>query len=277
MRVLTYNVNHSRRAIDEFEKYSFDYRFDHVVAMINKHAADVLLIQEIPTTHLSRFVMAFPNFSWNTHAEPSRGGNFTALAIGLHNDFIGGGHPSIVSNNPGNPFLIVRLQSTLFACVHFPMDEERRMRTAAHIGKVIVESAHPDDKWVIGGDFNAFPDGNGGRQMALLNWLASTYSASEYASYLGTQTLALKTFKPYPFDPVPEDIQALNGRLDHILVHGFLTLDAVVDPSTINGRNGDEADDSDDAADDAVDAIHPSDHFPVLVVLEEGNLRCELP
>lgn len=82
------------------------------------------------------------------------------------------------------------------------------------------------------------------------NYHLETYSASEFATNESDGKLALKSFYPYPYDYVPEEALALRGKLDHILVHVFMTESCKVIDRNIEGRNW-----------------KPSDHMPIVAEL----------
>jgi mRNA deadenylase 3'-5' endonuclease subunit Ccr4 len=48
LSVMTYNVNHSRRATGDYEAFSWEKRKDHVYELMQSHKTDVILIQELP-------------------------------------------------------------------------------------------------------------------------------------------------------------------------------------------------------------------------------------
>ena len=156
---------------------------------------------------------------------------------------------------PCENFITKKVGDTLYVCVHAPMDKDERFSVAAGIAEVIREMEVT--RWVIGGDFNSFPDDGGFHQMDETNHVLNTRSVSDNATAVSNGKLAMKSFKPYPYDFVDPDALDLHGKLDHILVHGFRVehddddkLKCVVDDTEIKGKNW-----------------HPSDHFPVIVGL----------
>lgn len=54
MKFCTYNINYSRRAIGEYEKYNFNNRKQHIYQFLAMLNADVLHIQEIHNDYSAR-------------------------------------------------------------------------------------------------------------------------------------------------------------------------------------------------------------------------------
>lgn len=248
-KVVTYNVNHSRRAEGPYAAHGWNERKEDVVALLRSLSAQVMLIQEIPCEAVEWFETQFPDHVWQHKNEPARGGNFTAMATGVPKN-----STEKLSFMPDLPdFLSVYWPEEKCALinVHLPMQAEEREAALAKLYSVrkINSQIH---NWVIGGDFNSFPDQGGSELLLKFNARMGTYSASEFAHSCSRPTqLAKKTFWPYPYDYVPEQALAMDGKLDHILVNGYLASSAVVHDGSRPKHNW--------AA---------SDHFPVEVTLE---------
>lgn len=246
-KIVTYNVNHSRRAEGPYAAFGWDARKEDVVSLLREIDADIVMIQEIPCGEVEWFVGQFPDHLWANKNEPGRGGNFTALATGVRK-------PLAEKINPFGQFsaalcLYWPEMNCAIVNVHFPMEESGRQQASDSL--TFVKKVNPQiGNWIVAGDFNAFPDQAGGDFMLRLNATLGTYSASEFARSRVSGKLAGKTFMPYPYDYVPESALAMDGKLDHILVKGMYVHAAIVEDRLRPKHNW-----------------TPSDHFPVVVTI----------
>jgi len=246
-KVVTYNVNHSRRAEGAYAAFSWESRRDDVVALLRSLEADILMIQEIPCVEVEWFESQFPQHHWSHKNEPGRGGAFTAMATGVRTNI--SEHFGKFGERPDSLCVYWPATNCGIVNVHLPMETSERSTAANNI--VFVKTANTQiKKWIVAGDFNAFPDQGGSEMMLQLNAELGTYSGSEFARSRVTGELATKTFRPYPYDYVPETALAMAGKLDHVLVKGFVTKSALVDDSPRPKHNW-----------------TPSDHFPVVLDL----------
>jgi len=241
-KVVSYNINHSRRTADgPYEAFDWKHRKTDVLNLLTRLSGAIMLIQEIPVEYVEEFKKQYPAYNWWHMNEPGRDGNFTAMAVGVINTL----PAEFVANTSCGVW--IKSGDMMIGCIHFPMFVDKRMAAVDEIIKF--RNSHADVKqWIIGGDFNSFPDGRGPEQMIRLNAGIGSYSATEFAISRTTGNIALKSFAPYPYDYVPEAALRLYGKLDHILLIGIIGSDAMVED--VNRPNHNWA---------------PSDHFPITV------------
>lgn len=249
LTVATYNINHSRRAVHGYAAFSWAARWKDVVSQIHMLQADCLLLQEIPCDALADLEEHFKgvSYAWFHKNEPERGGNFTSMAIGVKK---GDGSVEVFPTAPGLS-VFWKAKGLVVSTQHFPMRLEERMQHVEQLAEVLT-TKRTDDPWIIGGDFNSFPDGSGDKQMLALNAKLGTYSASEFAVSKTSGQLALKSFRPYPYDFVPPEALEMPGKLDHVLARGIVATGAVVHDEARPNHNW-----------------TPSDHYPVVVNFQQ--------
>jgi len=253
IKVATYNVNYSRFAhsSDQFRAFRWENRVDDVCALVKELDADVLLIQEVVTDCADDFESRFPEYDWCLVPNNSRGGVAT-VGVGCKKE-MGATFFSVDFAKYGElnqKVVFARCGDTLYCSVHFPMQKEGRRSMAESFEKEM--ELHDHTRLVIGGDFNSFPNCYGYAQIPRMNYSCGTYSASEFAVRESDSKYATASFESYPYDAVPPEALAMVGKLDHILVKGFETLEAVVYDRKVDRRT-----------------YSPSDHYPVMVTLKE--------
>lgn len=250
IKVVTYNVNHSRRAQGEFVAFSWENRKCQVVDVLCRLRPTIILLQEIPCEEVAWFTSYFPKFHWISVNESSRGGNFTAMAIGVHSDLSSGGIIKLDDSPPDCLSVLWPESKTVIVNVHLPMEKDARQAATLELKKF--KTNHEAAAWIVGGDFNSFPDADGFNFMLSLNAALGTHSATEFArSATDCSKLATKTFKPYPYDIVDACALEMDGKLDHILFSGLTARSALVFDNLTYEHN--------------LQYWPPSDHYPVLV------------
>ena len=258
LAVGTYNINYSRRAMDDFNAYHWSKRCNHVYALMNLINSTIWCIQEIHQDNITEFKNTMNKHHWYVQPQNSRGGKLTSIGIGIKTDYDISDIEWITYNFNQHHALgevvvgcLIKSLQTLVVSVHFPMDLDARKSMVENFDKFL--KLHTYTRLVICGDFNSFPNDWGYQQIPLLNSKCLTYSASEYAVYKSTGTYAKHSFSPYPYDVVPADALKLVGKLDHVLVKNLQvkadTLVVVHDDYIPNTM------------------IHPSDHYPLSVTL----------
>jgi endonuclease/exonuclease/phosphatase family metal-dependent hydrolase len=196
------------------------------------------------------FARSFSEYNWLLFKEPARGGNFTMMGVGVCREI-----ESIFCRDDGEEtasiaYCKLPAYNTYIISVHFPMGRAERFSHVRQLAKEQLKSeSYPS--LIVGGDFNSFPDDGGYEQMQELNYELDTYNATSYALNSNDGELTLKSFAPYPFDPIPKKAESMIGKLDHILVRDWKVIEAVVDNRKIPGTN-----------------FHPSDHLPIICKFE---------
>ena len=221
MKVATYNINFSRRAKGENEKYSIKYRIDGIIKSLKEN--DIILIQELHDSQLNHFTTKMGEYEWYFGKQNSRN-RVCNIGIGI----IKGKYSSLTFNEEnfnkyldGNENVItcyIKDIDTLICNIHFPCGLKYRKSMVEYFPTML--SKYGYNKLIIGGDFNSYPDIWGYEQMLKMNSLCGTYSGSEYC--LKNGVICKKSFKGYPYDLVPES-DKLFGKIDHFLIKGYGT------------------------------------------------------
>lgn len=251
LRVVTYNVNREGTP-PGYEAYSWEARKAFVFARLLEYNADILILQEVEFNAVHELWQAIPGFAWHVSTEDS---HTSMLVTGVKESLSG----SWTYTGPKNSLWVYCNDlDTWIVNVHLRHTAADRFASGTAISALVAKfkgsrtgNELPVQKWIIAGDFNSFPDARGEEQIAQLSHTSNTYEASAYARYKTDNKPALKSFKHYPYDPVPPEVAALPGKLDHILVFGFVSRSAVVDDRNIPGYDW-----------------APSDHYPVIVELK---------
>ena len=321
VKVLTWNVNTDMRAEaggGEYEKFSWNNRKDSVVDTIVKSDADVVCLQEMREESISDLIGSSSlreryNFDY---AKTNGTGPAFYLAI-LHRKelltcvekqvyWMGDGgcvqhfDSCSGSNGFGRIVLQVALKATPYPdpkwsrtsevgeqmnrlsfrvfCTHFGLGEKERLTEARVLGE-LVRGKSP---CIVCGDFNSFPDANGGLQMHTICKEGNLANAAEYGAQI--QTLSgvsiVGTQIPYAYDNmfkekerVPFKKGAQGGRLDHILYSpDMFTPNGSAKLLTYKIGGGiAEAELLGHNPDLTVPPVFPSDHLPLIFELDFTN------
>lgn len=140
----------------------------------------------------------------------------------------------------------------LFCTTHFPLGEQARLEMASLVGAKL--AAHPAAKVILGGDFNAFPDASGHRQMQTLMGLGRLMDSTQFLRQHSDGRRATVTFRPYPYDKVPAVPEP--DKLDYILTRGVVPTSAVC------------MDDMETCYQHAGVNYGPTDHYPLIVTVD---------
>jgi endonuclease/exonuclease/phosphatase family metal-dependent hydrolase len=253
IKVMTYNINYSRRASNEngFGFYDFYNRAKTIYQIIKEHDPDILMIQELHNDYVTEFKNTLYNYNFFIAKQNARNG-ITNIAIGVKNtlyelDDLEFGEYNLNQYNENlenTVYLHHKKTNTLYLSVHFPMDLDARKKSSELLHLLTNKYKYA----IIAGDFNSFPNMWGYQQMTQINAYCSTYSLSEFALYKSNNNIATKSFIPYPYDYVPKDALSMVGKLDHILGKNVISYgDVIVDDTCIENTN-----------------ILPSDHMPII-------------
>lgn len=252
---LTYNVNYSRRATDEYEEYSWESRRNDVYKLIRDANSNIVFLQEILTKNQEEVQSTLSDYKWHFETTNSRDG-VCCNGIGIKHEFLPEIEQEKFSYNfnqfekTAEKILGLKLGDLCLINAHVCMDEKGRMATAENFDKCL-----PSDKnyrVIIAGDFNSFPDAKGQEQIKRISEVTDTVCISDSAISESSGDIATHSFKAYPYDEIPK--HGLPGKLDHIFVKGFKLADnthpQVLDGRTVEGKS-----------------FAPSDHYPITATL----------
>jgi len=252
LRLITYNINYSRRATGAFESYSLENREKDIFKVIKKTQPTIILLQEV--FNKTSLMKKFKDYEWVFESDVSR--PICCNAIGVNRHFLIGKECRIFTFNysfiekSAEKALGIIIDKTAIVNVHFPMTTEGRFAMAEHFTECFPKDS-TFTKIIIAGDFNSFPDLRGAEQMEIIKKMTGTEIVSDNAKSMKTFGFALKSFYPYPYDEVPEETLKIPGKLDHILVKGYTCHEIyVLDDEKVEGKD-----------------FAPSDHFPIYAIL----------
>ncbi len=258
---MTYNINYSRRAKDEFAEYSWDNRKDAAYDVVRKSRAGIVFLQEVLCINRGQVSTTLTDYSW--HFEPINSRNGVCCnAIGIHSSFM----PKVAQlkfsfnfnqiEKTAEKVMGLLIGDLCLVNCHFPMAEAGRMAMADGIGGVITRL--PWKRLIVAGDLNAFPDARGKEQLELIRKGTGTERVSDLARSQLTRQVAVRSFVPYPYDKVPKKALAMPGKLDHVFVKGLQllagTCPTVGDARKVPGKS-----------------FAPSDHFDISLQLVNSD------
>ncbi len=251
---LTYNVNHSRRAVDEYAKYGWENRSSDVYKVIIIENPTVVFLQEVLSSNMSEVQAKLSQWEWHFESTNSRDG-VCCNAIGVKPSFLTREKREKFTFNfntleqTAEKVLGLVIGDICLLNVHCPMAEKGRFAMAQNLDKCFpIDNQY---RMIIAGDFNSFPDGKGPEQLEIVRKVTETDRVSDEALSEETKEIATRSFKPYPYDKVPEEALKMSGKLDHIFIKGFQAINStVIDSPTVQGEN-----------------FSPSDHYPLKVTL----------
>lgn len=251
---MTYNVNYSRRAMNEYAEYSWENRKSSLYNLIEEISPNILFLQEILTKNKEEVQKNLSDYQWHFEPINSRGG-LCCNGIGVKNTFLRNVKQQKFSYNfdkfekTAEKVLGLIIGDLCLLNVHFPINEQSRMAMASNFHRCLPLSK--TYKIIIAGDFNAFPDCRGQELLESLQKVTNTVCISDLALSESSREIATRSFKAYPYDVVPESALALPGKLDHIFVKGFKIADKttllVLDSRKVVGKS-----------------FSPSDHYPII-------------
>ena len=257
---MTYNVNYSRRATGEYSQYSWDNRREAVYQLIQSSHSNIVFLQEILTQNREEVQKNLCDYQWHFESTNSRDG-VCCNGIGIKKDFFPHLKQEKFSYNfnkfeqSAEKVLGIIIGDLFLLNVHCPMEEKGRMVMAANLDQSL-----PSDKVyrvIIAGDFNSFPDCKGVEQLETIKKVTETVRISDCAISETSEEIATRSFKPYPYDKVPEKALKMPGKLDHIFVKKIKVADKTV-PSVLDGRTIEGK------------GFPPSDHYPIVASLVFG-------
>jgi len=259
---ITYNVNYSRRAVMEFEEYSWENRRGSVYGELAKivpetqSKADIIFLQEILSQNMQEVETSLADYKWHFEATNARDG-VCCNGIGIKKGILPEqAQQKFVFNfnayeKTAEKVLGLLIGDMCLVNVHFPMEEQGRMAMAEHFSACLPKDR--EYRLIIAGNFNAFPDAKGTEQIKLLCKVTGTIAVSDLAISEVSKNIATRSFKAYPYDKVPETALALPGKLDHVLIKGLQvatgTGPIVMDAATVPNKT-----------------FSPSDHYPIRIV-----------
>jgi endonuclease/exonuclease/phosphatase family metal-dependent hydrolase len=253
MRVLTYNVNFSSRAVDT--EYEWKQRAPELIAqlhrLIDEGKNTVVLIQEAMPEYLIHFHAAFSetHTMW-TESTGNEAGRLlmTMIPKGTRYEHFS---QNILGRPPEKCRLVwdvVRLIDYEIFIInsHMPMDKAFRLPLSEHIASRAASEFKDATSIIWCGDFNAFPDELGYEQRRQIQ-SHGFYDATGTILDASSNRRILSTFFGYPYDTFPQPLY--ESHLDHIFVRGNVKhAEARTEIlPVINGR------------------YCPSDHFPVWI------------
>lgn len=254
---MTYNVNYSRRAINEYAQYGWENRRNDVYKLIKGANPTVLFLQEVLSKNQEEVRANLADYEWYFDPTNSRDG-VCCNGIGIKRGFQQGVERKAFSYNfnkiekTAEKVCGLVIGDLCLVNVHCPMEEKGRMAMAANLHLCV-----PSDREyriIYAGDFNSFPDARGGEQIELIAKVTGTVRISDHALSESTGQIATRSFKAYPYDIVPEQALDLPGKIDHIFVKGLKvqdkTVPMVLDARCVAGKD-----------------FAPSDHYPSTAVL----------
>lgn len=254
LEFMTYNVNYSRRAVDRYAKFGWEYRSSAVYNVITSENPTVVFLQEVLTSNMIEVQSKLSQWEWHFEPTNSRDG-VCCNAIGVKPSFLPKEKREKFAFNfntfeeTAEKVLGLVIGDICLLDVHCPMSKKGRFAMAKNINKCL-----PNDKLyrvIIAGDFNSFPDCNGPEQLEIVQKVTETVRVSDEAISEVTKEFATRSFKPYPYDKVPEEALKMPGKLDHIFVKGFRAMNPIViDSPTVEDEE-----------------FSPSDHYPLKVTL----------
>lgn len=250
---MTYNVNYSRRAMNEYAQYSWENRKNDVYNLIKGYNPTIVFLQEILTKNEGEVQTNLSDYQWHFEPTNSREG-VCCNGIGIKNTFLIGVEQKKISYNfnefdqTAEKVLGLIIGDLCLLNAHCPMDEEGRMAMASNFNQCL-----PSDRAyqvIIAGDFNSFPDCKGQEQVDMIQKVTETVRISDLALSESSGEIATRSFKAYPYDIVPEEALKMPGKLDHIFVKGLKiaenTIPLVLDARSVKGED-----------------FSPSDHYPI--------------
>lgn len=254
---MTWNVNYSRRAMNEYAKYSWENRRNDVYKVIQSANPAIIFLQEVLSENQQEVQVNLSQYQWHFESTNSRDG-VCCNAIGIAKSFLPGAKQEKFSYNfnqfekTAEKVLGLTIGELCLINVHCPMEVKGRFAMAESMSKCF-----PTDKTcrvIIAGDFNSFPDGKGPEQLEAMRKVTETIAISDLAISEVSKKVATHSFKPYPYDIVPKEALTMSGKLDHIFVKGFNiandTVPLVMDAQSVKGED-----------------FSPSDHYPIKVTL----------
>lgn len=253
---MTYNINYSRRAANEFADYSWENRRCAVYKLIKSTASDIIFLQEILAVNQNEVQENLSGYRWYFEPTNSRDG-VCCNAIGVKFTFLPKeGHIKFSHNfnsleKSAEKVLGLVIGDLCLLNAHFPMDEKGRMAMASNFDACLPKNSVA----IIAGDFNSFPDARGQEQVEILAKVSETVRISDLAISESSGELATRSFNAYPYDQVPTESLSIGGKLDHIFVKG-LTLIENTTPLVLDARKVEGKD------------FAPSDHYPIIAVLQ---------
>lgn len=254
---MTYNVNYSRRAIDEYVQYSWENRRNDVYKLIKGVGPTIIFLQEILTKNTEEVQTHLSDYQWHFETTNSRDG-VCCNGIGIKLSFQPDVEQQKFSYNfnkiekTAEKVLGLVIGDLCLINVHFPMEEKGRLAMAANLQECL--SSDKSYRIIIAGDFNSFPDCKGPEQIETIRKVTETTRISDLALSETSKEIATRSFKPYPYDFVPQEALEMPGKLDHIFVKGFRITDEttplVLDLTKVEGWD-----------------FTPSDHYPIKATL----------
>lgn len=250
---MTYNVNYSRRAVNEYSQYSWENRRNDIYKLIQKENPTIIFLQEILTKNQQEVQTNLSDHQWHFESINSRDG-LCCNGIGIKNAFSTEEERKKFSYNfnkfepTAEKVLGLIIGDLCLLNVHFPMEEKGRMSMASNL-----DQCFPLDRVyrvILAGDFNAFPDCKGPEQLETIQKVTQTERISDQAISEFSGEIATRSFKAYPYDIVPDEALKMPGKLDHIFVKGLRiagdTTPLVLDARSVEGKD-----------------FSPSDHYPI--------------
>ena len=255
---MTYNINYSRRAVEEYAQYSWENRRGDVYKLIQSTESDVIFLQEVLSKNQDEVQASLSEHKWYFEPTNSRDG-VCCNGIGIKRSFLPQEEPREFSFNfnrfekSAEKVMGVLIGDLCLLNAHCPMEEKGRMAMASNFNHCL-----PNDREyrvIIAGDFNSFPDVRGQEQVETISTVTGAVRVSDLAIAESSKELAIRSFKAYPYDVVPEGALKLAGKLDHIFVKGLKLADKttpiVLDAKIVEGMD-----------------FAPSDHYPIKAVLQ---------
>ncbi|MCE5295280.1 MAG: endonuclease/exonuclease/phosphatase family protein [Chlamydiales bacterium] len=257
IKFMSYNVNYSRRAVDEYSEYGWESRKNDVYKLIQGADRNIIFLQEILSQNRDEVQKSLSDYRWYFEMTNSRNG-VCCNGIGIKDSFRPGQERKQFSYNfnvfekGAEKVLGIVIDDLCLVNVHCPMEEKARMAMAENLDKCL--PLDQEFKQIIfAGDFNSFPDCRGEEQIETIAKVTRTVRISDSAVSETTKQIATRSFQAYPYDVVPEQALNLPGKIDHIFVKDLTleTTPVVLDARYVEGKT-----------------FAPSDHYPIVTSLK---------
>lgn len=217
MRVVTWNINFSHRAIDEFKEFDWDHRKKYVLESLIKlqTKCTIFHLQEVMPEYLDDLNPLFTNTHDIFMQQVHPCGRCVYSAVPKELSAKPADIPKL-SDNHRQVFLGVQLNDgTLLINGHLPMAVKYRMEFSHQLGKLV----EYEKKVIVTGDFNPFSDAGGYEQKRIIQCQGGVYELTSYITNESESERVLTTFSPYPYDSVPDGVSPSN--LDVIFAKGI--------------------------------------------------------
>jgi len=235
------------RFLAEFDDYRFQLEYRNSSALSFGQAILYKPEKYYPLKSVKYWLSATPDVVSDTYAVKAGGTTgFGYIVFGLK--FLPMVDGKIVEN--AKPLWVFN--------THFGLEEDLKTQSCHQLLKIINKEVDKDN-FVVCGDFNFFPDRDGGKQRAILteHW----QDLGQGAKTLGGRSVE-GTFVGYDHDAFKADLNNMISRLDHIFSSQCLTgVNPTLYTKTMLPKEPKELTTRD----------YPSDHLPLVIEIQESS------